>query len=167
MGKRHAPTDVIPGRVLAKVLSRVERGADGCLLTLQGAGSHGYGQIGWTEDGQGFHGLTHRVAWIGQRGPIPPGHDVHHKCFTRRCVNVEHMQILPAFENRRRTNGEDWQIGTCKNGHSNELRREIDGRIRCGPCHDIWWRGFRAGQRALREERWHRAHTGSIAQAAR
>lgn len=154
MGKRHAPVDFIPERVLTKVLSRVEPGPGGCLLTLQGVGSHGYGQIGWTEGGREYAGLTHRVAWIGQRGPIPPGHDIHHTCFVRRCVNVEHMRVMPSFENRRRTNGQDWEIGDCKYGHPNELRREINGRMRCGPCWEIWWMGYRAGQRQKREEEW-------------
>ena len=144
---RRAPTDFIPDAILTKVLSNVESTPEGCLLTLQGVGNHGYGRIGWTHDGEKFSGLTHRVVWIGQRGPIPEGYDIHHRCFAQRCVNVEHLECIPAFENRRRRRNEDWLLGECKFGHSNDLlvpHHAGKGRV-CGACRSIYRKGYNAG----------------------
>jgi hypothetical protein len=56
---------------------------------------------------------AHRVAWERLVGPIPPGHDLHHKCGNRRCVNPEHLQPRFPREHRGR-NGRltDEQLNT-------------------------------------------------------
>ena len=40
-----------PARVVARLLANVEQ-AGGCVVTLYSVGSHGYGQIGWHENGR-------------------------------------------------------------------------------------------------------------------
>ena len=61
----------------------------------------GRGCIRWTgahsKDGYGRFALrrvntkAHRVAWMLDRGPIPDGLCVLHRCDVRDCVNVDHL----------------------------------------------------------------------------
>jgi hypothetical protein len=44
---------------------------------------------------------AHRVVWIAERGPIPAGHDLHHDCGVRPCVNLLHIRVLTEAEHRR------------------------------------------------------------------
>lgn len=49
----------------------------------------------------GYMGIgAHRVVWIAERGSIPAGHDVHHDCWVRPCVNVAHLRVLTETEHR-------------------------------------------------------------------
>lgn len=36
----------------------------------------------------------HRAIYEEMVGPIPEGHDVHHKCHVRLCCNIEHLEVL-------------------------------------------------------------------------
>jgi hypothetical protein len=117
--------------------------------------SHGYAQVGW----RGADGVTrmttaHRAAWTGAHGPIPDDMTVHHRCHERRCVNVEHMELLTNEQNARRNrDGLDWERdGTCVNGHGREFYRPIghvDGRRRhrCTECRAQYQRTYRARRR--------------------
>lgn len=91
----------------------------GCLVSRYSVGSHGYAQA-W--DGVTVV-LAHRIVWEFNNGPIPPGMTVDHggACFNRRCEEIAHMRLLPNLENARRTNGRDWPLGTCINGHGPEF----------------------------------------------
>ena len=53
---------------------------------------------GYGRDG---HKKAHRVAWERVHGPIPEGHHIHHVCRNRACVNVAHLELLPASEHLR------------------------------------------------------------------
>jgi hypothetical protein len=44
---------------------------------------------------------AHRVVWIAERGPVPAGHDLHHDCWVRPCVNVDHLLLVTEVEHRR------------------------------------------------------------------
>lgn len=50
--------------------------------------------------GYGMKGehLAHRVAWEQQRGAIPDGMQIHHRCGVHNCVNVEHMDLMTAAD---------------------------------------------------------------------
>jgi hypothetical protein len=56
-----------------------------------------------TDDGYGsWKGTTaHRVMYERKYGPIPPGHDGHHTCENRRCVNPDHIEPKPASAHTR------------------------------------------------------------------
>lgn len=44
---------------------------------------------------------AHRVVWIAKHGPIPAGHDLHHDCWVRPCVNLSHLRVVTEAEHRR------------------------------------------------------------------
>lgn len=128
--------ETIPQRVIARALEeRVARSSDGCLLsTYSPCTPRGYRQIGWREDDEDHKELVHRVAWFAKHGPIPANLTVHHKCFQTACVNIEHLGLMERYENTRRQNGEDWELGTCKRGHPDtELVQESGQRV-CRLC---------------------------------
>lgn len=113
-------------------------GVDGeCVVSTYAIGSHGYAMIGWYESGVQYNGLVHRIAWASQNGPIPEGLVVHHECFNRKCINVEHMRLTEMWQNTRRTGGQDWPEGTCKYGHSDENMTYIESekKRRCIVCY--------------------------------
>lgn len=45
--------------------------------------------------------LGHRQAWEDEHGPIPTGEQIHHRCETRRCLNVEHMELHTSLSHNR------------------------------------------------------------------
>jgi len=141
----------IPQRVIERVLSRVIKSSeDGCHISAYSTASHGYAQVGWGEGGRDVVTLAHRVAWIAEHGPIPEGMTVDHTCKTKQCVNVKHLRLLDNFENGRRTDGRDWPLGQCVNGHSNSELREYGTktpRLRCKPCNDDAQARYRARKR--------------------
>jgi hypothetical protein len=44
---------------------------------------------------------AHRVVWIAKRGPVPAGHDIHHDCWIRPCVNLDHLLLVTEAEHQR------------------------------------------------------------------
>lgn len=68
-----------------------------CIEWPAGRNSRGYG-VKW--DGARAQ-LAHRMAWISERGPIPPGLCVLHRCDNPPCVNVEHLYLGTKADNAR------------------------------------------------------------------
>lgn len=63
------------------------------------------------------HGTTvHRVAYEEWVGPIPAGHDVHHICETRLCINPAHLQATDRAAHRRAHRAEQVKRGTDRWG---------------------------------------------------
>ncbi|MEU3825206.1 HNH endonuclease signature motif containing protein [Streptomyces sp. NPDC029080] len=42
---------------------------------------------------------VHRFVYEHLKSPIPAGGVVHHKCANRRCINVDHLQLVSPAEN--------------------------------------------------------------------
>lgn len=138
----------IPKRVAARAHSKWAP-RDDCRISTYSVGSHGYAQLGWTQDGKTYMTTAHRAAWVMVNGQVPDGLTIDHLCKERRCVNVKHMRLLSNYENARRTRGRDWPLGFCVNGHPNsESYVRPSGRRICGPCNRAAQAAYKARQRA-------------------
>ena len=125
----------VPARVVLRTLTNVQPGTDGCIETTYSTGSHGYGQIGWHQDGRRFAALTHRVAWMAHNGPIPDGLTVDHICRNRKCLNLNHLRLLTNSQNAS-DNGFATRTH-CPRGHEYagpNLYRSPSGDRRCREC---------------------------------
>lgn len=67
---------------------------EACWLWTGGLNEHGYGIHG---DGR----AAHRISWMMEHGPIPPGFMVLHKCNVRNCINPDHLYLGNAKDNAR------------------------------------------------------------------
>lgn len=137
----------IPARVAERAATRYIEVASGCWISSYSVASHGYAQIGWAEPGYRQVVVAHRAAWVYAHGTqIPEGMTIDHLCARRTCVNPNHLRLLTNFENARRTNGRDWPIGECANGHPNSMLKLTDGgkRWRCAECQRQYRRKYEA-----------------------
>lgn len=134
---------VIPERVAKRAATRWSPGPTDCWVSTSAPGSHGYGQIGWTENGHRFGVTAHRAAWVYHSGKqIPTGATIDHTCKNRRCVNPNHLRVLTNFENARRTFGRDWPLGECANGHPNSELHWTGTKWECRLCRQMWRRNY-------------------------
>lgn len=137
-------TRPIPARVAERAATRYTVDPDsGCHLTTYALNASGYGQIGWTDDQVGYMTLAHRAAYVHDSGEqIPIGQTVDHIhgiCSSRRCVRYEHLRLLSNADNSARTNGRDWELGKCSQGHPATDRITLPtGRSKCAPCQEKW-----------------------------
>lgn len=138
---------LVPTRVAERAFSSWVPGDGGCRISTYSVASHGYAQIGWRaiETGKMTGTTAHRAAWVHINGQIPDGMTVDHRpTCDPRCVHVKHLRLLTNFENGRRTQGRDWPVGQCINGHDNSLlRTQPNGRTRCKVCRAQYQRDYR------------------------
>ncbi len=137
----------IPYRAAERAATRYVEDECGCWISTYSVASHGYAQVGWQTEGIRNVVTAHRAAWVYfSNEQIPDGYTIDHLCNVRRCVNPAHLRCITNFENARRTNGRDWEMGECANGHPNSEMIWEGSRYRCGPCK-------RESQRRYREKR--------------
>lgn len=66
-----------------------------CWLWQRGmSGPYGFAYIG----SKGMN--AHRASWVHNRGPIPDGHAVHHRCKQTTCVRIDHLELRTATDHR-------------------------------------------------------------------
>lgn len=58
----------------------------------------GYGKLTVGSAGASTTLSAHRVAFEQIVGPIPPNHEIHHRCRNRMCVRPEHLQAVTRTE---------------------------------------------------------------------
>lgn len=73
----------------------------GCFLWFGSVNNVGYGSFSIKVDGKHSMRLAHRLSWEIQRGPIPEGLCVLHRCDTPRCVNPDHLFLGTKLDNNR------------------------------------------------------------------
>lgn len=91
----------------AVICARYERVGD-CHLWTGATSNLGYGRLRF-HDRQWY---AHRFVWTVKRGDIPAGKVLDHLCGNRRCINVDHLEIVWHEENARR--GRPSTIGTLE-----------------------------------------------------
>jgi len=114
-----------------------------CVLWDGPVTPQGYGRIGRTQ-------LAHREAWKRQRGPIPSGMVIHHRCRNKLCVNVDHLECLTHAEhNALHVNAASWHERQrskthCPAGHeyTPENTRIKRGARCCRECMRAQYRDY-------------------------
>lgn len=82
--RRGAPIAYIAGhRAFEPGIAYVVESESGCWLWQKGTNAFGYGICS--------SGLAHRVLYEMRVGAVPSGHDLHHRCEVRSCVNPDHV----------------------------------------------------------------------------
>ena len=80
---------------------------NGCIIcTSHKTNKDGYHRMYHGKDMQPRCIMLHRWMWQEQKGPIPDGFEVDHKCRNRRCCNTDHLQLLSITDHKVKTNKE-------------------------------------------------------------
>lgn len=78
-----------PRPAIERILGRVDTGsAEDCWAWTGANNGSGYGQVGV---GRTRLAYVHVVVYEHFHGPVPEGHEVHHTCGARACVNPRHL----------------------------------------------------------------------------
>jgi len=96
---------------------------DGDCLVWTGNKAFGYGKLRHSESS----GLAHRYAWIREHGEIPEGYMINHRCWNRSCVNIDHLELVTAYENNSYLSGPD---SRSKTGARNVYKEGNRWRVR-------------------------------------
>lgn len=93
---QQAHNELTPAQ-LARFQSKVDRTGT-CHLWTAHVQTRGYGEL---TVNQKKH-LAHRLAWELANGPIPGDLTIDHLCREKRCVRVEHLELVTRRENTLR-----------------------------------------------------------------
>lgn len=122
---------------------------DGCWTWTGATNSHGYGTIRRGPSRQETIG-AHVAAWEIERGPVPPGMCVLHRCDNRPCVRVDHLFLGTKGENNA---DRDAKGRTARGDRSGRrLHPESWIGVRMGPAPEDVLRGERSGAAKLTDD---------------
>jgi len=120
--------------VLRRIRDRSIPVASGCVEWTGMVDWGGYGKIKITTSGRKVWTGPHRAAWLCQRGDIPGDLVIDHLCRNRKCVNVDHMELVTNSENVIRADHSNKKGRSgCKHGrelHSCTKHARDDGYLR-------------------------------------
>jgi hypothetical protein len=120
---------------------------DPCWIWTGYCGRAGHGQV--TLSAEEGRALVHRVTYMAEKGPVPPGLELDHLCRVPACCNPAHLEAVTHAENvRRGRSGDSVRERAaarthCVNGHPYEgsnYRITSLGRRRCRVCSREWAR---------------------------
>jgi len=117
----------------------------GCTLWLGAKTLFGYGQV-W--DGRRTV-LAHRVVWEMERGPIPEGLVIDHRCRNPACINPDHLRVVTERENilcGTSRSAQQAKRTHCPQGHPYDVAK-ADGGRGCRQCRNAAQRAYNARQR--------------------
>lgn len=131
----HAEPYALPQQVASKI--EVEPG--GCWRWTAAICHYGYGAIRYERRTRRAHRLVYELLV----GPIPDGHELHHRCERRDCVNPEHLEPLTSAAHRALLAGGTRprarrRPAACPHGHAyDEANTSVraDGSYFCRTCH--------------------------------
>lgn len=127
-------------------------GERGCWVWQRSLSDTGYGRIVNNGQAVGIHRLAYELAI----GPIPEGLVIDHLCFTRSCINPEHLEPVTHKENTLRGSGVTAYNANrkyCVKGHAydEENTHYHQGRRYCRICVKNTRDRMRARQRRQRQ----------------
>lgn len=107
----------------------------GCWLCIIDNNQHGYARV--IVDGRKIG--AHRLSYETSVGAIPTGHEIDHLCRVTCCVNPDHLEPVPQYENKRRAGQARQQENgfRCRNGHPISHSNSYfypSGKRRCRSC---------------------------------
>lgn len=105
-----------------------------CLLSWRAVDANGYCR----QTLGGRQGYAHRFAWEAVHGPIPADLTIDHLCREKRCIRVDHMELVSRAENTRRAQVlRRLASGWCK-VHGRVMDRVTPkGRRYCSACMNV------------------------------
>jgi hypothetical protein len=138
-----SPRGVEVRSLAERLWARVDKSGD-CWLWTGHVTPKGRGQINRGARGEGI-AQVHVVAWELTFGPVPPGRELHHTCFTPLCCRPDHLQPLTPVEHRA---AHVAAKTTCKHGHDLDGWDNVRQRRFCRTCKRGWGRARYARKRA-------------------
>lgn len=96
---RKLPTASERDDIASRILAQSVDTDGGCIEWRGWVDAGGYGNVSWRSKSW----RVHRAMWTVLRGPIPDGDwTIDHLCYNRRCVNVDHLEVVTRAENTMR-----------------------------------------------------------------
>jgi hypothetical protein len=101
-----------------------------CWLWRGHVEANGYGRTSIGAPPNRTAWLAHRLAWVIENGPIPPGRWVLHRCDVRRCVRPSHL-FLGTHEENMRDAAAKGRLGKGHRGSANGTAKLTELDVRC------------------------------------
>lgn len=135
-----------------RLTSRIAERESGCSEYTGYICRHtGYGKI---SNSPGPPIGTHVASWLLNRGEIPDGFCIRHKCDNRKCIKIEHLEIGAPLENTRdmiergRFDNYKERIDKCPDMHPYDIVDQ-DGYRACSVCRNRTARRLSATRRSV------------------
>ena len=94
------------------------------------------GAIGSSGYGRTKNSYVHRLEWEKHYGPIPAGHEIHHRCEVKTCYEITHLECILKFFHWQQGNSlpaQNARKELCSRGHEFVYRKDGTGRM-CNIC---------------------------------